>query len=66
MSTRAWYISNVKEMLHQRKRWLIGAQDLPFNWKAMISLYGLFLPALFILFFLSPQLARFCQRHGFG
>lgn len=54
---RAWYISNVKEMLHQRKRWLIGARDLPFNWKAMISLYGLFLPALSILFFLSPKLA---------
>jgi cellulose synthase/poly-beta-1,6-N-acetylglucosamine synthase-like glycosyltransferase len=54
---KAWYISNVREMLHQRKRWLIGARDLPFNWKAMIFLYGLFLPTLFILLMLFPQYA---------
>ena len=54
---KAWFIPSVSEMLHQRKRWLIGARDLPFNWKAMISLYGLFLPALFILLILIPQFA---------
>ena len=42
----AWYIPEVKEMLHQRKRWLIGAQELPPNWKFMLILYGLFVPAL--------------------
>lgn len=45
----AWYIPRIKEMLHQRKRWLIGARELPLNWKAMIILYGLYVPALFVL-----------------
>lgn len=53
----AWYIDSPKEMLHQRKRWLIGAQDLPWNWKLMIVLYGLFIPALLLLFTIDPQLA---------
>ena len=46
---RAWYISNLREVLHQRKRWLIGARDLPLNWKIMLVLYGLFIPAFFFL-----------------
>lgn len=53
----ATHISSVKEMLHQRKRWLIGARELPLNWKAMIILYGLFIPALLILFTVNPNLA---------
>ncbi|MFY0645150.1 MAG: glycosyltransferase [Bacteroidia bacterium] len=53
----AWYIPSVKEMLHQRKRWLIGARELPLNWKILIILYGLFIPALFLLFMYSPLLA---------
>lgn len=53
----AWYIPSVSEMLHQRKRWLIGARDLPWNWKTMIILYGLFLPALICLGFYSVNLA---------
>ncbi len=55
----AWYIDNPIEMLHQRKRWLIGARDLPLNWKFMIVLYGLFLPALvlFALYFPKVSLA---------
>lgn len=43
---RATAIHAPLEMLHQRKRWLIGARDLPINWKAMILLYGCFLPVL--------------------
>lgn len=39
-------INSLGEMLHQRKRWLIGAADLPWNWKLMLVLYGLFVPAL--------------------
>lgn len=54
---KAYYIPSVKEMLHQRKRWLIGARDLPLNWKLLIILYGLFLPALLALWFVSPELA---------
>jgi cellulose synthase/poly-beta-1,6-N-acetylglucosamine synthase-like glycosyltransferase len=53
----AWYIPNVKEMLHQRKRWLIGARELPLNWKFMLVLYGLFIPALCYVFWVNAQLA---------
>lgn len=50
----AWYISDPAEMLHQRKRWLIGANELPFNWKFMLSLYGLFIPALVVILLTFP------------
>jgi cellulose synthase/poly-beta-1,6-N-acetylglucosamine synthase-like glycosyltransferase len=53
----AWYIPSVKEMLHQRKRWLIGARDLPLNWKGMIMLYGLFIPVVALLFYFDARLA---------
>jgi len=53
----AWYIPKVSEMLHQRKRWLIGARELPLNWKSMIVLYGLFIPAVAALFWWNPELA---------
>ncbi|MCB0733265.1 MAG: glycosyltransferase [Bacteroidetes bacterium] len=39
-------IPTIKEMLHQRKRWLIGARELPTNWKFFLILYGMFIPAL--------------------
>jgi hypothetical protein len=44
-------------MLHQRKRWLIGARDLPILWKVLIGLYGLFYPALIVTFFYFPLAA---------
>jgi cellulose synthase/poly-beta-1,6-N-acetylglucosamine synthase-like glycosyltransferase len=53
----AWYIPDVKEMLHQRKRWLIGARELPLNWKFMLVLYGLFIPALLYVFYVDARLA---------
>jgi cellulose synthase/poly-beta-1,6-N-acetylglucosamine synthase-like glycosyltransferase len=53
----AHYIPSVSEMLHQRKRWLIGAKDLPLNWKSMILLYGLFLPSMLVLLSQSLQIA---------
>ncbi len=53
----AWHIPGVMEMLHQRKRWLIGARELPWNWKFLLILYGLFLPALVILGLSNPTLA---------
>ncbi|MBO6517171.1 MAG: glycosyltransferase [Bacteroidia bacterium] len=52
----AWHIDSIKEMLHQRKRWLIGARELPANWKFLIILYGLFAPALITLLIVSPVL----------
>ena len=53
----AWYIPSIKEMLHQRKRWLIGARELPLNWKGMIILYGLFIPVVLAIFWFNPRLA---------
>ncbi|MDB9881775.1 glycosyltransferase [Bacteroidia bacterium] len=53
----AWYIPSIKEMLHQRKRWLIGARELPLNWKFMLVLYGLFIPVLVYLFMVDVKLA---------
>lgn len=46
---KAWYIEDIKELLHQRKRWLIGAKELPLNWKILLIVYGLFLSAIFII-----------------
>lgn len=53
----AWYIPSVNEMLHQRKRWLIGARDLPLNWKTMIVLYGLFIPCFVLMLAINAKLA---------
>ncbi|MCB9261048.1 MAG: glycosyltransferase [Flavobacteriales bacterium] len=53
----ASHIDTVLEMLHQRKRWLIGARELPLNWKFLIILYGLFTPALLVLAIFNPMLA---------
>jgi len=50
----AWYIPSFTEMLHQRKRWLIGAQELPILWEFLIVLYGLFVPAVIVLLFFAP------------
>jgi hypothetical protein len=54
---KAWYLSDWKELLHQRKRWLMGAKDLPLNWKSMLVLYALFTPALVTMFFIDTQAA---------
>lgn len=50
-------IDSIGEMLHQRKRWLIGAADLPLNWKLMLVLYGLFVPALIVMATQNLELA---------
>lgn len=53
----ATYISSLHELLHQRKRWLIGARELPWNWKTLIVIYGLFLPSILLVLFINPMLA---------
>jgi cellulose synthase/poly-beta-1,6-N-acetylglucosamine synthase-like glycosyltransferase len=53
----ATHLDSWREMLHQRKRWLIGAGELPINWKALITLYGLFIPALTLMLFMNPIIA---------
>jgi cellulose synthase/poly-beta-1,6-N-acetylglucosamine synthase-like glycosyltransferase len=44
-------------LLHQRKRWLIGAKALPFKWKLIFMLQGLFLPAFCFLMITHLNLA---------
>lgn len=53
----ASHIPSWKEMLHQRKRWLIGARELTLDWKMIIILYGLFIPALLFFFIYNPFIA---------
>ena len=53
----ASYIPEITSLLHQRKRWLIGARELPINWKSMLMLYGAFYPALIWAILVFPQAA---------
>ncbi len=53
----ATYISSFSEIMHQRKRWLIGAKELPLNWKILLLIYGLFIPALLVLGYFDLVLA---------
>jgi cellulose synthase/poly-beta-1,6-N-acetylglucosamine synthase-like glycosyltransferase len=46
-------------LLHQRKRWIIGAKELPIYWKIILGLYGLYIPILIGSFILNPLLG-FC------
>lgn len=41
-------------LLHQRKRWLIGSRDLPPVWQVLFVMFGLFYPMLLALFFINP------------
>ena len=50
----AYYIPTFYEMLHQRKRWLMGSRELPVLWKFLIILYGLFIPAIIALAIYAP------------
>ncbi|OYU95460.1 MAG: glycosyl transferase family 2 [Bacteroidetes bacterium B1(2017)] len=49
--------NNLPSFLHQRKRWMIGAQDLPWYWLFVFGLQALFYPALLALFFMLPKMA---------
>lgn len=42
---------SIINFLHQRKRWLIGAQGLNLKWKAIFMLMAMFYPMLILLFF---------------
>lgn len=43
--------------MHQRKRWLMGANELPLNWKLLFVIYGLFIPALLVFGYFNIVLA---------
>lgn len=53
----ATYVSSFKEIMHQRKRWLMGANELPLNWKLLFVIYGLFIPALLVFGYFNIVLA---------
>jgi len=50
-------IKNFVQLMHQRKRWLIGARELPFYWWILFSLFGSFGPAIIFIFFVDVKLA---------
>ncbi|MCF8254846.1 MAG: glycosyltransferase [Bacteroidia bacterium] len=47
----------IKNLLHQRKRWMIGARDLPWFWLLIFGLQASFYPVIFIVFGLNQNLA---------
>jgi cellulose synthase/poly-beta-1,6-N-acetylglucosamine synthase-like glycosyltransferase len=45
------------QLLHQRKRWLMGARELPFYWWVAFGFLALVFPALLVLAFYQPIMA---------
>lgn len=54
---RSAAITGIADLLHQRKRWLMGAKELPLYWWLFFGLYGLFLPCVVVLMFYNLELA---------
>ncbi len=50
-------IKNFYQLMHQRKRWLIGARELPFYWWLLFALFGAFAPAIVVVFIWNYKLA---------
>lgn len=49
--------SSLIKLLHQRKRWMMGALDLPFIWKLIFLLQGFYFPIILVLFFVHFKMA---------
>ncbi len=49
--------TTVLGLLHQRKRWLMGARALPWYWTFIFGLQALFYPAIFVLLFVHLKMA---------
>ncbi len=49
--------SRFVKLLHQRKRWMIGAQGLPWYWFICFLVLSLYAPALVMLLFINIKLA---------
>jgi cellulose synthase/poly-beta-1,6-N-acetylglucosamine synthase-like glycosyltransferase len=45
------------QLMHQRKRWLIGARELPFYWWGIFGVLGALFPAVLVLAVYQPILA---------
>lgn len=50
-------IIGYKNLLHQRKRWLLGAKELPKNWWFLFIVFSFYYPLSLILFFMAPKIA---------
>jgi cellulose synthase/poly-beta-1,6-N-acetylglucosamine synthase-like glycosyltransferase len=50
-------VCSLSGLMVQRKRWLIGGKELPLYWKALVLIFGAFIPAVLILFFFFPGFA---------
>jgi cellulose synthase/poly-beta-1,6-N-acetylglucosamine synthase-like glycosyltransferase len=50
-------IKGWRNLLHQRKRWLMGAKELPSNWWVLFIIFSFYYPISLVLFFVAPQIA---------
>jgi len=50
-------IIGYKNLLHQRKRWLMGAKELPKNWWFLFIVFSFYYPLSLVLFFIAPKVA---------
>jgi cellulose synthase/poly-beta-1,6-N-acetylglucosamine synthase-like glycosyltransferase len=48
---------NFYQLMHQRKRWLVGARELPFYWWILFAVFGSFTPFIIIVFLVNIKLA---------
>lgn len=54
---RSSAIASFITLMHQRKRWLTGAKELPFYWWLLFGVFGLFMPAIVLLAMVNLKLA---------
>jgi cellulose synthase/poly-beta-1,6-N-acetylglucosamine synthase-like glycosyltransferase len=50
-------VDSFMHLMHQRKRWLTGARELPLYWWLLFGVLGLLFPAIIVLAFYHPLLA---------
>ncbi len=50
-------VTGFLQLMHQRKRWLIGARELPLYWWGFFAILGLLFPSIIVLAFYQPVLA---------
>lgn len=50
-------IVGFKNLLHQRKRWLLGAKELPNNWWVLFTLFTFYYPLSLLLLLFAPNVA---------
>jgi cellulose synthase/poly-beta-1,6-N-acetylglucosamine synthase-like glycosyltransferase len=59
-------VTSFTHLMHQRKRWLTGARELPFYWWLFFGILGLLFPATVVLALYQPLLALqlYCIKVG--